>query len=206
VDAPADKVRQWYKYQDRPGATGPTKGAAVYAMKNKTGLNVDLPTEAMWEYACRAGTDTFRYDGSTGALVWNDGFTRKVARVYNLNGTGGDSPSRNCDYSEGTLPVGSLKPNAWGLYDMLGNVREWVRDAYVSAGKLHTYECFSKEDNVDPVIVNDSTGDGTKYVLRGGSYAWNVLEEGSMGRQSSPRNYDDKDNGCRLCIYMTENE
>jgi formylglycine-generating enzyme required for sulfatase activity len=83
---------------------------------------------------------------------------------------------------------------------MIGNVREWVRDAYVPAGEFHNDKCFSSEDNADPEITADSAPD-ILYVLRGGSYTSNVLPNGSMARASSKRNHDDKDNGCRLCIY-----
>ena len=70
-----------------------------------------LPTEAEWEYACRAGTITSRYYGEADELlvkyVWFGGNSVKML-----------------------WPVGSLKPNAWGLFDTLGNALEWCQDAY----------------------------------------------------------------------------
>ncbi len=65
-----------------------------------------LPTEAEWEFACRAGTTDVRY-GELDAIAW-----------YRGNAEGS------------THPVGLLQPNAWGLYDMLGNVWEWCNDVY----------------------------------------------------------------------------
>lgn len=86
-------------------------------LREKTGLDFDLPTEAEWEYACRAGTTTkYNNGGSTMSDL------EKVARcVYNCkDGKGG--------YSVAHTTVGSYLPNAWGLYDMHGNVWEWCRD------------------------------------------------------------------------------
>ena len=72
----------------------------------KTGYSIRLPSEAEWEYACRAGT-TGDHAGSLGEMGW-----------YAWNSAGR------------THPVAQKKPNAWGLYDMQGNAWEWVQDLY----------------------------------------------------------------------------
>ena len=77
----------------------------IQSFNSATGLR--LPTEAEWEYACRAGTTTARY-GELNAIAW-----------YNQNWT-----------IYGTQPVATKLPNALGLYDTLGNVWEWCQDWY----------------------------------------------------------------------------
>ena len=108
----------------------------------KEGKTYRLPTEAEWEYACRAGTTS----------------------EYSF----GDSESQLVDYAwynqnSGTSshPVGTLKPNAWGLYDMHGNLWEWCQDWYAE-------DWYSKGPPENP--LNESYGDKANRVLRGGSW------------------------------------
>ena len=110
-------------------------GSFLERLRAKTGIDFDLPTEAQWEYACRAGT--------TGELYGNDLYA--IAWYYtNSYGT--------------THFVGQKLPNAWGLYDMLGNVWEWCRDWYGD---------YPKSDVKDPVGASS----GTSRVSRGGSWS-----------------------------------
>ena len=97
------------------------------------GLDVRLPTEAQWEYGCRAGTTAPRY-GALNDVAWCRG---------------------NSD--DTTHPVRLKQPNAWGLYDTLGNVWEWCADWYGGYDNGHAY---------DPI----GPAGGTIRVLRGGGW------------------------------------
>ena len=142
---------------------GPAKGSAwpedhgvdewsfMGQLRKKAGNVFDLPTEAQWEYACRAGTTTALNDGNNITNTVSDGCLAKLARYCcNRNdGKGG--------YSEHTT-VGSYSPNAWGLYDMHGNVWEWCLDWY---GKYAGAE-------TDPTGATT----GIFRVLRGGGWGY----------------------------------
>jgi formylglycine-generating enzyme required for sulfatase activity len=107
----------------------------MHSMQYKTGLLVDTPTEAMWEYACRAGTDTWKYSGQSGSLAYGDGFINNAAWSYNNSRsgyTGGNNAGKNSALSKGSHTVGALRPNAFGLYDMIGNVGEACLDWYAA--------------------------------------------------------------------------
>ncbi len=101
------------------------------------GLEFDFPTEAEWEYACRAGTTT--------AYWFGDRFTELAANASE-SGLGE------------TTPVKSFPPNAWGLYDMTGNVCEWLRDWYAE---------YSPAQGTDPA----GAVEGEERSVRGG--CWN---------------------------------
>jgi len=88
-------------------------------LNRKTGKIYRLPSEAEWEYAARAGTTTPFHTG--------DCITTAQANFD------GDNPAQGCpkgEYREKTVPVGSFLPNAFGLYDMHGNVWEWMEDCW----------------------------------------------------------------------------
>lgn len=91
-------------------------------LRSKTALTFDLPTEAQWEYACRAGTTTALNNGKDLTDTKQCPEMAEVGRYgYNQNdGKGG--------YTSAHTKVGSYRANAWGLYDMHGNVGEWCLD------------------------------------------------------------------------------
>jgi formylglycine-generating enzyme required for sulfatase activity len=129
------------------GVSWDDAAACAEALTRKLGgAAFRLPTEAEWEYACRAGTRTaFHFGGAC------DG------TQANVDGTGPYGTPDKGPYLERPTPVGSFAPNAWGLFDMHGNVWEWCADwsGSPSAGK-----------------ATDPTGPaaGTGRVVRGGSW------------------------------------
>ncbi len=117
-----------------------------------------LPTEAEWEYACRAGTTTpFNTERSLNAAEANfyGHYPYEIEENYFNNSV---LEARPGEYRQTTIAVGNFEPNAWGLYDMHGNVNEWCWDYYGA---------------YDPKAAEDPTGpaSGTRHVYRGGG--WN---------------------------------
>ncbi|MCP4082784.1 MAG: formylglycine-generating enzyme family protein, partial [Planctomycetaceae bacterium] len=113
-----------------------------------TGYEYRLPTEAEWEYACRAGTTTEFNVGS-------DLFCADARFSYSEHSGNGCGVST----SAGTIDVGSYSANAFGLYDMHGNVWEWCLDSYASYGAAGV---------TDPFVTG-----GSNRVIRGGSWYGN---------------------------------
>jgi formylglycine-generating enzyme required for sulfatase activity len=124
-------------------------------LSRKEGKKYRLPTEAEWEYACRAGTSS--------AYNWGDSWQRGVCNAENDVGSSEDSNveifRRRGLPVDSTVPVGSFQPNAFGLYDMHGNVWEWCNDWYDE-------DYYSQSPIVDP----QGPSSGTYRVLRGGSW------------------------------------
>ena len=117
---------------------------------NRSANGYRLPTEAEWEYACRAGAES---PFSTGKNITTNQANYDGNYPYNNNATG--------TYRDKTTKVGNFAPNPWGLHDMHGNVWEWVWDWYLS-----TY--YGESGNTeDPVGAST----GAVRVIRGGSWS-----------------------------------
>ncbi len=135
-------------------------------LRTKTGQAFDLPTEAQWEYACRAGTTNALNSGYDLINFESDVYMDAVGRYwYN----GGSEFSVDGDTSGGTAKVGSYLSNQWGLYDMHGNVNEWCLDWYEN----------SPSGALDP----PGPVSGSYRVLRGGG--WGI--GGAAGCRSAKR-------------------
>ena len=104
-------------------------------MRSRTGIAFDLPSDAQWEFACRAGNgDTMWPDGSPMLNTKSDANLNRLARVFNNPASNNNKSAASTTLSSvgGTAIVGSYAPNDWGIYDMLGNVREWCLDYFTA--------------------------------------------------------------------------
>lgn len=135
-----------------------------------SGYKYTLPTEAQWEYACRAGTTgMYNVDADVNEIGW-----------FSEN-------------SENVIHEGGLKkPNAWGLYDMHGNAWEWCLDSYwPDLGTLAV---------VDPVMLEDHEVYPTYRVTRGGSFTERSYHARSASREYYGKTRADRDFGIRLVL------
>jgi len=169
-----------------PANNGVDDDSFLGRLRAKSGITaLDLPTEAQWEYACRAGTKTAFNSGKD--LSGKYGATTGVFACTNLDAVGryefngGAMEEEHCDADGGTAKVGSYLPNAWGLYDMHGNVAEWCLDAY---GKYGLQAAQDPRGSLDP---------RSSYIriLRGGDWGDNA----GVCRSAS-RGYMEPDSEC----------
>lgn len=137
-----------------------------------------LPTEAEWEYACRAGTTTPFHFGDTIST-----------EQANYNGNFVYGNGKKGIFRQKTIPVGSFHANAWGLHDMHGNVWQWCQDWLGD---------YAENDVTDP----QGPSKGEERVMRGGSWvvAPNLCRSAFRGSTPPPCRY--ADDGFRLCFFQ----
>ena len=152
-----------------------------------------FPTEAQWEFACRAGEGAALYNGQNlidGGGYKPDQFVLPLARFLGNSGESNKTLApADSGPEKGSAPVGSYEPNAWGLYDMLGNMYEWCLDWY-----QHDIS------NVDPATGPAS---GTQRVVRGGWHAEGAWQCRCARRAGFASNSAFGENGFRVACPIT---
>ena len=173
----------------REGSLLHKMNAGIVSGQLPEGFHLSLPTEAQWEYACRAGTTSAYNDGSRCSCafdedVWDPALDPLAAYQKRNNGN-----LQNNGYS---IAVNGLRPNAWGLYAFHGFVREWVLDG--NTGVLPDTPV------VDPFVPTTSWPG-----MRGGSYSQRASECRSASRFYRPNGQKDWANGGRIALIKNWN-
>ncbi len=146
------------------------------------GWEYALPTEAQWEYACRAGTTT--------VFSFGDSLSSRQANFKGTEPYGGAEAGA---YLERATDVGSYSANAWGFHDMHGNVREWCSDWYGD------YPSGTVRDPMGPAV-------GSWHVVRGGSWGRGAQDLRSAFRAGGRAGFPDFSLGFRLSLQQTKVE
>ena len=155
--------------------------AYVAWLSRKTGKHYRLPSESEWEYAARAGATTpFAF----GAAITSD--------QANYDGRTAFGDGKVGVFREKTMPVGSFKPNAFGLYDMHGNVWEWIEDCW-----SEEYDAKTPADG-KPLLSGSCGG----RVMRGGSWEDYAGDIRAAARVGSGRNEQSWADGFRIARDM----
>ncbi len=149
-------------------------------LSEKEGRTYLLPTEAEWEYACRAGTTTPFYTGETISTS-----------QANYNGNYFYGSGTKGIYRKTTIDVGSFPPNAFGLYDMHGNVDEWCQD-------WHGENYYAVSPTSDP----QGPSSGKYRVIRGGSWLWYPVHSRSASRSGNMPSSRSSNVGFRVLLDL----
>ena len=159
-----DKIRGKTHGMFWPGSYAVDADSFMGRLRAKTGLDFDLPTEAQWEYACRAGTLTALNSGMNLTTEEDCANLGEVGRYW-FNG--GQDQEAGVDTDGGTARAGSYQPNTWGLYDMHGNVLEWCLDWWDGGDYSPQPATDPKGGNGNPLPDNSPC-----RIIRGGSWAY----------------------------------
>ncbi len=141
-------------------------------LSDKTGLKVRLPSEAEWEYACRAGTQTRFYWGDSEEEAGK--YANLADKAYETASPGNLYTLNTDDGNVGLAPVGQYMPNGFGLYDMIGNITEWVQGVY--SENAHSIDPNNKSFDVN------NKGENQEIYIRGGCWKGEVTHSRCASR------------------------
>ena len=177
-----DRTKDWrdpgYAQHDgHPATCVSWEDASAYAtwLSQKTGKRYRLLTESEWEYAARAGTRASRFWGDDRSIACDFANGGDLATHAKVPGASSWHLAACDDRHAYTAPVGSYRPNAFGLYDMLGNVEEWTED------------CWNRDLRATPDDGSAASGgDCTQRAVRGGSWLDSPVGVRASYRVGSP--------------------
>ena len=163
--------------------TGTTVGGYLATIRTTTGISsLDLPTEAQWEFACRAGTTTALYNGQECPNQYSSSAVPEIAWYY-----------YNSDSGSKIHAVGGKPANNWGFYDMCGNVCEWCLDW------LGDYDTTTS-----PVVDPPGSAAGDYRIFRGGRFdSFSPVCRSAARTAGAPKDGDARF-GFRLCLTLPQ--
>ena len=162
------------------------------------GIKFDLPTEAQWEFACRAGSGASYPDGTDLSAAGDTSceFLETHARYKHNSGADSSAAGNTLSTNDATAAVGTYLPNRWGLYDMHGNLLEWTLDFYAA------YDTSVEVADNPRGATQDSSGTMVSRSTRGGSYLLAPSSDRSASRYSVKQNQGSRHVGFRLCLPL----
>ncbi|MCY4122472.1 MAG: formylglycine-generating enzyme family protein [Acidobacteria bacterium] len=167
----------WRQQYNEPVVCVSWEDASAYVrwLSEVTGERYRLPAEAEWEYAARAGTTTAFYWGDDAtACVYANGPDRTSEQTFRRRAGFSFSFSSCTDGAARTALVGSFEPNAFGLYDMAGNVSEWVEDCWHRnyAGAPRDGSAWTSGGNCGGRVIRGGAWGGGPWMLRSATRDW----------------------------------
>ncbi|MGH1405737.1 MAG: formylglycine-generating enzyme family protein [Rhodomicrobiaceae bacterium] len=153
-------------------------------LNKKTGKPYRLLTEAEWEYAARAGSNTIYW--------WGNRISRDYTNFGKVDCCGGAVEGK--DHWKYTAPVGQFEANSFGLYDMLGNVSEWIADC--------VHKTYKGAPNDGRAWLNENGGNCLHHILRGGNWSASAAFTRIARRGSTYLNIKNRNYGFRVALDL----
>jgi len=176
----------------------PNPDSFLGKLRTKTGIDFDLPSEAQWEFAARAGNGDTKWGNGSGIVNgYEDANLKKLGRYKYTGGwvNNTTSPADTCRATNGTAIVGSYAPNSWGIYDMSGNVWELCLDWYED-----NINARNGAVNINPSAPSKTLSgeNGSTRVSRGGSFGSDAGSCRAAYRAGDNPTYQGRDDGFRV--------